>query len=136
MMRSLVSKMSHTFAAGCFGGLVNSLVVLLSVHYHLNHLLGVKLSPSFSFPWLYPRIVWGGIWGFLFLLPLRGGSALKNGFLLSLGPTLVQLLLVFPYKAHKGFLGMQLGTLTPLFVLFVNLFWGLAAAIWMKTARE
>ena len=134
-MRSALSKISHTFAAGCFGGLVNSLVVWLSAHYHLTYLLGIKLSPSFSLPWLYPRIVWGGIWGFLFLLPLKGGSALKNGLLFSLGPTLVQLLIIFPYEAHQGFLGMELGRLTPLFVLVVNLLWGFAAAIWMKTAR-
>jgi hypothetical protein len=116
-MRPFFSKLSHTFAAGCFGGLIYSLVVWLFGHYHLAYLFGVKISPSLTPPWLYPRIVWGGIWGFLFLLPLRSGSAVRNGLLLSLGPTLVQLFVVFPYKAHKGFLGMELGTLTPLFVL-------------------
>jgi hypothetical protein len=101
----------------------------------LTYLLGVKLSASFSVPWLYPRIIWGGIWGFLFLIPLRGGSTLKNGLLLSLGPTLIQLFVVFPYKAHKGFLGMDLGTLTPLFVLVFNFSWGIAAVLWLKAAR-
>jgi hypothetical protein len=134
-MRSFFSKLSHTFAAGCFGGLVNSLVVWAFGHYHLTYLLGVKLSPSFSLAWLYPRVVWGGIWGFLFLLPLRGGSAVKNGLLLSLGPTLVQLFVVFPYKTHKGLMGMDLGTLTPLTFLIFNAFWGVATALWLKAAR-
>ncbi len=134
-MRAFFSKLSHTFAAGCFGGLVNSLVVWLFGYYHLTYLFGVKISPSLTLPWLYPRIVWGGIWGFVFLLPLRAGSAVRNGLLLSLGPTLVQLLVVFPYKAYKGFLGMDLGTLTPLFVLIFNAFWGVAAALWLRTAR-
>jgi hypothetical protein len=143
-MRSFFSKLSHTFAAGCFGGLVNSLVVWAFGHYHLTYLLGVKLSPSFSLAWLYPRVVWGGIWGFLFLLPLRSGSAVKNGLLLSLGPTLVQLFVLFPYKTHKGLMGMDLGTLTPLtdlgtltpltFLIF-NAFWGVATALWLKAAR-
>jgi hypothetical protein len=134
-MRSFFSRLSHAFAAGCFGGLINSVVVYLSGHYHITLLLGVKISPAFTLPRLYPRIIWGGIWGVLFLLPLRGGSSIKTGLLLSLGPTLVQLLVVFPYKAHKGLLGMDLGTLTPLFVLIFNAFWGVAAALWLKTAR-
>jgi hypothetical protein len=134
-MRSFFLKLSHVFAAGCFGGLVNSVVVWIFGQYHIMSLFGVKLAPSFSLPWLYPRIVWGGIWGGLFFLPLRGGSSIKTGLLLSLGPTLVQLLLVFPYQAHQGLMGMKLGTLTPLFVLVFNAFWGVAAALWLKTAR-
>ena len=134
-MRAFFSKISHTFAAGCFGGLINSLGVWLCGYYHLTYLMGVKLSPPFSLPRLYPRIVWCGIWGFMFLLPLRGGSAVKNGLLLSLGPTVVQLFFVFPYKAHRGFMGMDLGTLTPVLVLIFNAFWGVAAALWLKTAR-
>jgi hypothetical protein len=134
-MKSFLSRLSHVFAAGCFGGLVHTLIMWLCGHYHLTYLLGVRLSTSFSFHSLYPRIVWGGIWGFFFLLPLRGGSTLKNGVLLSLAPTLIQLFVVFPYKAHKGFLGMELGTLTPVFVLVVNFSWGIAAALWLKASR-
>lgn len=134
-MKSFFSKLSHTFGAGCFGGVINSLIVWLSGHYHLTYLAGVKLSPSFSLSWLYPRIVWGGIWGFLFILPLRGGSVVKKGLLLSLGPTLVQLFVVFPYKTNTGLMGMDLGTLPPFFVLIFNAFWGVAAALWLKTAR-
>ena len=134
-MRSILSKVNHTFAAGCFGGVVNSMIVWLSDHYHLTYLMGVQLSPSFSFSWLYPRIVWGGIWGFLFLLPLREGSTVKRGLLLSLGPTFVQLFVVFPYKTNKGLMGMDLGTLTPLLVFIFNAFWGVATALWLKAAR-
>ncbi len=134
-MRSLFSKISHAFAAGCFGGFLNSLIVWLFGYYHITYLLGVKLSPSLSLPWLYPRIIWGGLWGFLFLLPLRGGSSIRNGLLLSLGPTVVQLFVVFPFKAGKGLMGMDLGTLTPVLVLIFNAFWGVAAALWLKMAR-
>jgi len=111
------------------------MVVWLSGHYHLTSMFGVRLAPMFSLSWLYPRVVWGGIWGLLFLLPLSGASALKKGFILSLFPTMVQLFVVFPYQAGKGFMGMELGTLTPVFVLIFNAFWGVAAALWMKMAR-
>jgi hypothetical protein len=134
-VRAFFSRLSHAFAAGCFGGLVNSVVVWFCGHFGLTARLGVKLAPNLSLPWLYPRILWGGIWGLLFLLPLSGRSALKKGLILSLGPTLVQLFVVFPYKAGKGMMGLELGTMTPLFVLVFNAFWGVAAALWMKMAR-
>ncbi|MBU1741011.1 MAG: hypothetical protein KKC37_05645, partial [Proteobacteria bacterium] len=78
------------------------------------------------------RIVWGGIWGALFLLPLWRGSILRRGFLYSLGPTLVQLFIVFPIKAKKGLAGFDLGYLTPLFVVGFNAVWGWVAAAWLK----
>jgi hypothetical protein len=134
-LRSLFSRLSHAFAAGCFGGLVNSLVVVLCGDYGLTARLGVRLAPHLSLSWLYPRIVWGGIWGVLFLLPLSARSSLTTGLILSLGPSLAQLFVVFPYKAGKGMMGLDLGTMTPLFVLFFNAFWGVAAAFWMKLAR-
>jgi len=74
---------------------------------------------------------------------LQGGSAaargLKRGLLFGLGPACVQLLIVFPYKAEKGMAGLALGEMTPLVVVFVNLVWGVVAAVayhlmWKKTA--
>ncbi len=115
---------------------MNSLVVVFCGDYGLTARFGVKLAPQLSLSWLYPRIIWGGIWGALFLLPLSLTSVLKTGLILSLGPSLVQLFFVFPYKAGKGIMGMDLGTMTPLFVLVFNAFWGVSAALWMKMARS
>jgi hypothetical protein len=53
---------------------------------------------------------------------------ISQGLLLSLGPTLVQLFIVFPLKADKGVMGLDLGVFTPLFVIFFNAVWGLVAA--------
>jgi len=72
----------------------------------------------------------------LFLLPVFRNSPLKRGVLLSLGPALVQLFVVFPYEAKQGMLGMGLGALTPLFVLVFNAVWGIVAAIWIHYIRE
>ena len=33
-------------------------------------------------------------------------------------------------------MGLELGTLTPLFVLFYNAIWGLAAAWWLKLIKQ
>ena len=56
-------------AAGCLGGLVNSLVVWQGGELGIARWAGVTMAPVLSARWLYPRIVWGGIWGLLFLLP-------------------------------------------------------------------
>jgi hypothetical protein len=46
------------------------------------------------------------------------------------------LFVVFPLKAGKGMGGLELGTLTPLFVLIFNWVWGAAAACWLKYIKE
>ncbi|MBW2064721.1 MAG: hypothetical protein JRJ03_07260 [Deltaproteobacteria bacterium] len=129
-------KILLVFAAGCAGGLANSIVVWIFGQWGITTALGVKIAPALSPGWLYPRIVWGGIWGFLFLLPILRRSTISRGFLLSLGPTIVQFFYVFPVKAHKGILGVDLGILTPLFVLFFNFVWGFSAAFLLKLARS
>ena len=131
-MQFNIKLLSAVFAAGCLGGLVNSLAVWLFGSVGITSAFGVKIAPTLSAAWLYPRIVWGGIWGALFLLPLFGNRIVLRGLFFSLGPTLVQLLVVFPLKANKGLMGFDLGLLTPAFVIFFNAVWGITAAIWMR----
>ena len=126
---------SLVFVAGCWGALLNSLAVWLFGALGITAALGVNLAPPLTTAFLYPRLVWGGLWGFLFLIPLGRMSFPARGLLFSLGPTLVQLFLVFPVMAHKGVLGLQLGYLTPLLVVFYNAIWGLEAGLWLKWAR-
>ncbi len=125
-------RLTLVFAAGALGGLANGFTVWLFGVFGITAALGVKIAPVWTPPWIYSRIVWGGIWGVLFLLPVLKPYPFRRGLLFSLGPTLVQLLIVFPVKAHKGVLGLELGALTPLFVLFFNAIWGAAAAGWLR----
>ncbi len=135
-MKKLAKKLTVIFAAGCLGGLANSLAVWLFGAYGVTKTLGVRISPDLSPTWLYPRLVWGGIWGLLFLLPVFRSSVLKRGLLLSLGPTIIQLFVVFPYKADQGMMGMGLGALTPLLVFVFNAIWGITVAIWLRFVGE
>ncbi|RMG69803.1 MAG: hypothetical protein D6710_08190, partial [Nitrospirae bacterium] len=114
----MLKKLSIVFSAGAFGGLINSLTVWIFGQAGITKALGVAIAPALSPKWLYPRIVWGGLWGLLFILPILKNRPFIQGLLFSLGPTIVQLFVVFPQKAHKGMLGLDLGTLTPLFVIF------------------
>ena len=135
-MKRLLRKSTILFSSGCLGGIVNSLVVWIFGAKGITAALGVKIAPDLTATWLYPRMVWGGIWGFLFLLPLLRKSIYWQGLLYSLGPTLVQLLVVFPGEAGKGMMGLELGSLTPLFVVFFNAVWGVSTAMWLKLVKE
>ncbi|MHC4424007.1 MAG: hypothetical protein ACYSWR_04995 [Planctomycetota bacterium] len=135
-MNNIPKKLALVFAAGCFGGLLNSLAVWIFGELGITTALGVSIAPKMSPAWLYPRIVWGGIWGVLFLLPLWRHRLLIRGLIYSLGPTIVQLFIVFPVKANKGIMGLDLGTLTPVFVIIYNAIWGVTAAIWLRWANK
>jgi len=124
-----MKKLLVFFAAGCLGALANSIAVWLFGYFGITSLFGVSIAPSLTPGWLYPRIVWGGIWGLLFILPMLQSKLLLKGAVLSLFPTAVQLLIVFPLKAHKGMAGLDLGLFTPLFVLFFNWVWGVVTAL-------
>ena len=130
-----MKKLLIFFAAGCLGALANSLIVWVFGEYSITRAAGVAIAPALSLTWLYPRIVWGGLWGFLFLLPLKNDRLLLKGSILSLFPTAVQLFVLFPYKANKGMAGLELGLLTPLFVLGFNWVWGAVTAASIKYAR-
>jgi hypothetical protein len=123
------------FAAGALGGLANSIAVWLFGVLHISGALGVAIAPAISPDWLYPRLVWGGIWGFLFLSPQPRGAWWLRGLVFSLGPTLVQLLIVFPVKTDAGAFGLGLGAMTPVLVIVFNAIWGLVAAFALKATR-
>ncbi len=139
-MKSALQRLSVVFAGGCLGGLVNSWLACYLGQAGIPQKLGVAIAPVWSKSYVYPRIVWGGLWGFLFLLPLlRGGflvGVFSRGILWSLAPSAVQLLYFFPFVLHKGWFGLTLGSLTPLVVFFYNAVWGLCAAWWIWTAEK
>jgi len=135
-MKKVLTRLSAGFSGGALGGLANSLAVWGLGAAGISTALGANLTPAWSWPWLYPRIVWGGLWGLLFAFPCLQGSWLARGLLYSLGPSLVQMLIVFPLKAEKGLLGLDLGATVPPFVLFYNAIWGVVAAVWVTHAVE
>jgi hypothetical protein len=123
------------FAAGCLGALANSLVVWLFGDLGITQYFDVSISPSLTAGWLYPRIVWGGIWGLLFFLPVYNAKPISKGTFLSLFPTAVQLFFVFPYEAHKGVAGLELGILTPAFVFIFNWVWGVVTSLTIRYSK-
>src|SRR5512134_3962921 len=105
-MRQFLDRASMSFAAGAFGALINSLAIWAAGAHHLTARLGVRIAPHLAADWLYPRIVWGGLWGFLFMLPLVRGHWWLRGIILSLGPSAFQMLYVFPRETGEGYFGL------------------------------
>jgi hypothetical protein len=127
-------KLLIFFAAGCLGALINSLAIWLLGDQGITARLGIAIAPNLTPSWLYPRIVWGGIWGLLFILPMLASRPFSKGLVLSLFPTAVQLLLIFP-QAYKGLGGIELGLYTPILVLVINAVWGVTTALTIRYAR-
>jgi hypothetical protein len=123
---NLPKTLSVIFVAGATGGLAKALVAWCFGAAGINAWLGYQMAPAF----IYQHMVWGGLWAFLFLLPLNG-SLYGRGALYSLGQTLVQLLLIFPGMG-RGLLGLKLGYLAPVLVTCFGVIWGLVAAFWLQ----
>jgi len=122
------------FAAGCLGALANSIVVWMCGELGFTGKLGVSMAPALTPGWLYPRIVWGGLWGLLIMLPMHRSRLLLKGSILSLFPSAAQLFIFFP-TTHRGVAGLELGLLTPVLVLLFNWVWGVVAVAAERSAR-
>ena len=130
-MRNHFAWVSLCFCGGVFGALANNVLLWMAGAYGWTAALGVTLAPEWTLPWLYQRLVWGGLWGLAFVPRFMPNSCALRGTLVSIGPTLVQLLIVFPNQLDKGFWGLELGNMTPLVVVIANAVWGMAAAAWI-----
>jgi len=131
-----VKEWSLAYAAGAVGGIANGLAIWLFGLVGINQLLGVSIAPQLVTPYIYNKLVWGGIWGFIFLLSFPRLTYVSRGLIYGLAPSLVQIFVVFPLALHKGVGGIELGYLTPLLVLFYNAVWGIVTAIWLKWSRS
>ncbi|MGH8128363.1 MAG: hypothetical protein ACRETC_08355, partial [Gammaproteobacteria bacterium] len=83
-------------------------------------------------PMIYSFMIWGGIWGFLFFVfPLRNLNIFLRGLLFSIGPTIIECLVVLPVKMHAGWGGVHLGMWMPVLVVIFNAVWGITTAFWL-----
>lgn len=131
----LIRKASGAFTGGAIGGLVDSLDIWVLSHLGITSLLGVSMKPEFTAPWLYQRMVWGGIWMLLLLLPIWQKRTMLRGCVFSLLPSAMMLLVVLPGMG-KGVWGLGFGAMTPLVVVGLNFIYGIIAAFWYQATVE
>lgn len=121
--------------AGIIGGIFNSIGIWGFGVLGINQALGFNMEPALSIPWLMPRLISSGLWGLLFLLPFWRDNLIKKGIILSFGPLLFMLFLVFP-KMGAGVMGLKLGNTAPAFALVFTLVWGITAACFLRFVKK
>ena len=75
----MLRNLALSYAAGSAGGVANSLMVWLCGASGITAAFGVAIAPPLTPAWLYPRVVWGGLWGLLFLLRSLSGTPYLRG---------------------------------------------------------
>ncbi len=127
----MIRKISAAFAGGAVGGFVDSFNIWFMGRAGISDLIGLSMKPEFTAPWLYQRIIWGGIWMLLLLLPLVRDKFILRGCLVSLLPSAMMLFLVLPGMG-KGVLGLGFGAVTPIVVIGLNCIYGMVASLWYR----
>ena len=83
-----VSAVLRSFAAGAFGGAANVLALIIIWHWFIP---GPPQTADVLKPLLYKQMVWGGIWGFAFLIPVMTRNWALRGVVWGVAATAVAL---------------------------------------------
>lgn len=130
-MSNALRGVALCFAAGAAAGFIKCVAAWLLVRYGIAAQLGASVLGSLSPVVLHPRIVIGGLWGLLFLLPMARSSVLVSGMLWGVVVAAAELVL-FPLIAGRT---PALLTMTALVALLLWLVWGLASALLLRWIR-
>ena len=125
----MLRKISGAFTGGVLGGLVDSINIWLMGKYGISDAIGLEMQPEMQAPWLYQRMIWGGIWMLLLLLPFWKKRYVLRGVIFSLLPSAMMLFIVLP-SMGKGMLGLGFGYVTPFVVVGLNFIYGIVASSW------
>jgi len=127
-------SISRGFAAGAIGGVANVVALAIFGKLGITAAMGIHMPPPALPAFLYTQMVWGGLWGLLFVTPLMKDSWWQRGIVIGLLASVAALFYFIP-RGPAGMAGLNAGTLTPLLVVIVNTVWGLVASWWYeKTA--
>jgi hypothetical protein len=127
-MRRWLHDLALCFAAGAAGGAAKGLLVWGCKYFAVSAALAGYLASALHPPGLYARIVWGGLYGLLFLLPVARGSVWLSGFLWGGVASLLQLV-ILPLLTHGG---LHLMPVLVLSTLVLNSLWGCVTALLLR----
>ena len=131
----MLRRISGAFTCGVIGGFVDSFNIWFMGVVGISDFIGIGMKPQFTAPWLYERMVWGGLWMLLLIIPILKKRVILRGMLFSLFPTAMMLFIVLP-SMGKGMLGMGFGILMPIVVIILNFIYGVVASFWyMRVAH-
>ena len=111
------------FGAGAFGACILSLLAFVLSRLGVPEQLGIAMPKPDMPAALYQVVVWGGIWGFLLVVPVLNRLAWLKGIIIGLLAT-AALAIYFRPDIGKG-PAILLG-----YVVVLNAIWGIAAGFW------
>lgn len=135
-MRQTCKKISLLFAAGCLAAFIVSLLAWLSGLLEIPSHFHVKMTPTLTIEWLFMRTIWGGVFAWLFFLPMMERLYIIRGLVYSFIPMIIELFILMPVFKKEGLLGASLGEYAFAFVIIYSLIWGLITGIWYKITDE
>ena len=126
----LSARLGLGLLGGVLAGVVSAAARTALAEIGLSGALGVDLSSAWSGGEFVAHLGSGAVWGMVLGILYRdlpGASPGARGALFSLVPALYLLLKVYPVDRDLGVFGVGLGALTFVFVLVLNLLWGMIA---------
>jgi len=122
-----IQRAAIYFAAAALGGLCVVLTAWAFGRYGIADIFGVKIKPQLAKGLIYKQVVWGGLWGFIFLLPFRFRFWWIKGLVLTLAPVIAALVYFIPARGGAMF-ALHAGALAPVYIYLINIPWGLVTA--------
>lgn len=119
---------SVCFCAGMIGALGYSLLAAMLQQFGVLKLAGITLTFSLTPTEIYPRLIWGGVWGLAYFLTVAPSRArihwIRKGLWLGLLPAAFQLFVLFPQAGDTYWAGIHYGQTTPLLIVALCVVWG------------
>ncbi len=131
----LIQRVAICFAAGVIGGLAVVLFSHILFGFGVSEAFGVRAPVSLKSPDIYRPLFWGGLWGIPFGLFMKAvwDRLYLFGFLYFLAPV-AALFLIFLPMSGAGYFGLQHGgPMFTLYLLLVNLPYGIVTALVAKS---
>lgn len=123
------------YGAGSLALAMLSLFELLLSHFLGSHWgLITGLIPLVHGSLSY-QIMLGGICGLLMLLPLGNSNLITKSVLTSLIPSILLLLIIYPFYENKGIGGVKLHLLTPFVTFFYCWLWSVVTLVIDRLAK-
>lgn len=134
---STLNRVLQVFLAGAVASLATALLILLCSVSGLFALLGVPVDNSAAgIAWYLGRMLFGGLWALLFLVPLMSAKEQwVRGLVVAIGPIAYFWFFAWPMEG-RGILGLASGPLLPLSALFFWALWGVMAGLWLDRVTK